>query len=210
MRGRSKCNLCESPGHVHSCGEPRVNRGHCPTLQCLGTSLSLNLQDKQAELSPGTTDLKHRTKKYKTNIPVFNWRTKGSLKRNIFLDCSWSDVGQRCLTYSLLHPFPQSSYPLGKERFYTQMPNPGGQLHSFFLFFNMPAFVNISCLCLNKPVLAVDQLMSQSSVNLPRHVFFLEENSNAKGFHDTIFYEKGGARHQICSPNWKVEIRIFK
>lgn len=74
----------------------------------------------------------------------------------------------------------------------------------------MPAFVNILSLGLNKPILAGDQFTSKGSVSLPQHIFFAEENSNAKGFHASIIHEKGEARHQTYSSNWKMEITIFK
>lgn len=72
----------------------------------------------------------------------------------------------------------------------------------------MLAFVNISCLFLNKPVLAIDQLMSQSSVNLTQYIF-LRKTAMPKAFMPPFSMrkvEQGTKR----SPNWKVEVIIFK
>lgn len=77
----------------------------------------------------------------------------------------------------------------------------------FSWFLNVPAFVNISRLCLNTPILTVDHFLRQSSVNLLQHIFFLEEHSKSKAFMLTLSMTKmeQGTKHV---PKWKVEIII--
>lgn len=75
------------------------------------------------------------------------------------------------------------------------MPNPGGQLHSFLLFSEH------ACFCKYFMFIFEQACPRYRPAREPEFcksypIYFLEENSNAKGFHATIFYEKGGARHQ--------------
>lgn len=75
----------------------------------------------------------------------------------------------------------------------------------FSWFLNMPAFVNISHLYWNMPVLAVDLFMSQSSVNLPDHIIFLRKTAMPKALMPSLSMRKveQGTKHAPLTGRWR-------
>lgn len=69
----------------------------------------------------------------------------------------------------------------------------------------MPAFVNISYLYLNKPILAADLFMSQSSVNLPQHITFLRKTAMPKAFIPSLSMRKveQGTKRAPLTERWR-------